>query len=209
MRGQSGLTAINNRMKSNESGGVEGRIKLELFDENGGKVTLWNENKLGKITRRFFASFGDSNFAKYGIRLPGFGKWAFTLEQHNLFVNSGISQLTALMGGVGSPTVFGYLEVGTGTTAAAAAQTALITPITDSGLARAASTNTQVTTTITNDTLRMVKTWSVTGTKAITEIGAFDAASAGNMAGRSVFSAINVANGYVFIGTYDFQITAA
>lgn len=196
-------------MQQSGIGGVEGRIGLQLLDRNGNYVPLWNENAIGKSIRRFFAYFGENYLGKYGIRLPGFGRWSLSLEQHNLFVNTGIAQLTALMGGVGSPTVFGYLEVGTGTTAAAASQTALITPITDSGLARAASTNTQVTTTITNDTLRMVKTWSVTGTKAITEIGAFDAASAGNMAGRSVFSAINVANGYVFIGTYDFQITAA
>lgn len=196
-------------MHAKAKGGVEGRIKLEAFDEKGEKVALWNENKLGKSIRRFFARFGDNYFAKYGIRLPGFGHYAFALEQHNLFVNAGIANLTALMGGVGTPSVFGYLEVGTGTTAAAAAQTTLETAITDSGLARAASTNTQVTTTVANDTLRMTKTWAVTGTKAITEIGAFDAAVAGNMAGRSVFSAINVVNGYTFIGTYDFQITAA
>lgn len=196
-------------MHAQAKGGVEGRIKLELLNEKGEKVALWNENKLGKFLRRLFARFGENYLGTYGIRLPGFGRWEFSLEQHNLFVNAGIANLTALMGGVGTPSVFGYLEVGTGTTAAAAAQTALVTAITDSGLERAASTNTQVTTTVANDTLRMTKTWAVTGTKAITEIGAFDAASAGNMAGRSVFSAINVVNGYTFIGTYDFQITSA
>lgn len=188
--------------------GVEGRIKLEVLDAQGNSVALWNENMLGKFFRKLAARLGPNHFGMYGIRLPGFGHWGLALEQHNLFVNAGLANVAALMGNVGSPVAFGYLEVGTGATAAAAAQTALVAAITDSGLARAAATNSLATTSVANDTLRMTKTWAVTGTKAITEIGAFTASSAGVMGGRSVFSAINVANGYSFIGTYDFQITA-
>lgn len=187
--------------------GIEGRIKLELLNEKGEKVQLWNENKLGKFLRKLFSSIGFDYLGKFGIRLPGFGSWQMSLEQHNLFVNAGKAALAGLMGNTGSVTAFGYLAVGVGTTAADATDTTLETEITDSGMARAATTNSRVTTSVTNDTLRMIKTWSVSGTKAVTEIGAFNASSAGDMAGRSVFSAINVVSGYTLIGTYDFQMS--
>lgn len=195
-------------MKGKVSVGIEGRIKLELRDAQGRAVALWQENKLGKLLRKLFAKLHLGYLGSHGIRLPGFGQWSMALEQNNLFVNAGKAELANLMGNVSSPVSFGYLEVGIGTTAAAAADTALESAIVDSGLARAASTNSRVTTTTTNDTLRMAKTWSVTGTKAVTEIGAFNNSSGGTMAGRSVFSAINVANGYTLIGTYDFVFAA-
>jgi|TARA_Y100000310_G_scaffold279075_2_gene297998 hypothetical protein len=122
----------------------------------------------------------------------------------NVITNAGLDEVTALIGNVGSPTSFGYLAVGTGTTAAAATDTTLETEITDSGLERGATTNTQQTTTVTNDTLRLAITFSVTGTKAVTEVGAFNAASVGTMLGRQVFSALNVASGDTLTVQYSF-----
>ena len=75
----------------------------------------------------------------------------------------------------------------------------------DTGLARAAATVTRVTTTVTNDTLQLVKTWTATGAKAITEVGAFNSASTGIMLGRQVFSAINTANTDTLTITYKFK----
>lgn len=194
-------------MNGAETIGIQGRIKLQLLDEKGNIVPLWNENKLGKWWRELFRKAGIKYLGTHGIRLPGFGQWNTALEQNNLFVNAGKAALAGLMGNTGSVNPFGYLAVGIDNTAASAAQTALLSEVTDSGLARAASTNSRVTTSVTNDTLRMIKTWTVSGTKALVEIGAFNASSSGDMAGRSVFSAINVVSGYTLIGTYDFQMS--
>lgn len=128
-------------------------------------------------------------------------------EIKNIVTNAGKAVVAGLLCGDGGLAVFNYLEVGTGTTAAAATDTTLQTAITDSGLARAAATVSRVTTAVTNDTAQLVKTWSVTGTKAITEAGAFNASSAGTMLGRQVFSAVNVVSGDTFQLTYKYQLS--
>ena len=101
---------------------------------------------------------------------------------------------------------FTYLAVGIGTTAADAADTALESEIVDSGLERAAATCSRVTTDVTNDTAQLLKSWSVTGTKAVTEAGALNAASTGTLLGRQVFSAINVVSGDTLQITYKFDV---
>ena len=127
----------------------------------------------------------------------------------NLTPNVGLAEFINLIGNVSSPTAFSYLAVGTGTTAAAAADTALETEITDSGLARAAATVTRTTTTTTNDTLQFYKSFSVTGTKAITEAGFFNAASGGTLGGRTVYTADNVISGDTYNLTYKLIATRA
>ena len=101
-----------------------------------------------------------------------------------------MSVTTAGIGGY--TTLFGstfYLELGTGTTAYDKAQTTLVTPITDSGLARALATVTRVTTTETNDTVQCSYTWSsITGSKTLGEYGVFSASSSGTMYARRVLS---------------------
>ncbi len=100
--------------------------------------------------------------------------------------NSGKNELSGLAGNIGTKTAFTYLEVGTGTTAFAATQTTLVTPVTDSGLARASVTPTQTTTTVTNDTLQLSKTWTASGSKTLAEVGVFNAGAAGTMGSRYV-----------------------
>lgn len=121
----------------------------------------------------------------------------------NLITNAGLAGLASRTNGDGSEAAFTYLAVGTGTTAAAAGDTTLETEITDSGLARAAGTASRTTTTVTNDTARLTKTFSVTGTKAVTEIGILNAASTGTLLCRQVFTAVNVQNGDSLAVTYD------
>ncbi len=99
------------------------------------------------------------------------------------WTDAGLAAVTSALG-----TTF-WLEVGTGTTAYGRTQTALVTPVTDSGLARAAATVTRQTTTVANDTLQGTKTWTASGSKTIGEVGWFDAASTGNMYARSALSA--------------------
>lgn len=85
--------------------------------------------------------------------------------------NEGITEMLALAGTVGSPTAFGYAACGSGTTAFSSTSSALNTEIESNGLTRAATTNTAATTTFADDTLQFVKTWTVTGTQSVTEIG--------------------------------------
>lgn len=119
----------------------------------------------------------------------------------NGITNAGKAQV-ALLAGDASATPFTYLEVGTSSTAFAASQTALQAAVTDSGLARAAATVSRVTTTVTNDTLQLVKTWTATGSKTIEEVGIFNAASAGTMLGRALTGTKSVVNGETLTGTY-------
>jgi len=103
----------------------------------------------------------------------------------------GKAQAAGLLNGVVT-TPFTYLAIGTGTTASADTDTALQAEITTGGGARAAATCTRVTTTVTNDTAQLYKEWTFTASFAVTECGAFDAASAGNMLFRQVFAVKNV-----------------
>lgn len=104
----------------------------------------------------------------------------------------------------GAGTEPNYVHWGTGTTVAAATQTALVTP---SAEARVAGTSTQQTTTTTNDTYRVVATLTSASTQAITEAGLFDAVTTGNMFVRGDFAAINLANGDSIQFTINVQFT--
>lgn len=178
--------------------GLTGEMTFELRDKNGNLKKLFNHNRLGKFILHTFG---------VDFKVPGiFGEYRDEMVVKNLVTTAGKALASALLGAVSAPAAVTYLEVGTGATAAAAGDTALQTPIVDSGLARAAATVTQVTTTTTNDTLQLLKLWSVTGTKAVTECGAFNAASSGSMLGRQVFSAINVVNTDTLQITYKFAV---
>lgn len=77
-----------------------------------------------------------------------------------------------------------HIGIGTGSTAEAATQTALVTEVET----RAAGTETVQTTTVTGDTYQTVGTITATATRTIAELGIFDAATTGNMASRSLVS---------------------
>lgn len=106
---------------------------------------------------------------------------------HNLVVNSGLSYIISRMKDAAT-TAMSHIAVGTGTTAASASQTALVTEI-----ARAALTSTTiVTTTVSNDSIQYVATFDPgVATGAITEAGILNAASSGTMLARTVFPVIN------------------
>lgn len=104
---------------------------------------------------------------------------------NNLVTSAGKAQL-ALLAGDASATPFTYLALGTSTTAPAIGQTTLVAEITTSGLARAAGTVSRTTTTVTNDTLQLVYTWTASGTKTVEEVGVFNAASSGTMLSRAL-----------------------
>lgn len=103
-------------------------------------------------------------------------------EVDNLVVTAGKNYVASRMKDT-TDTAMSHMAIGTGTTAAAAGDTALGTES-----ARTALTST----TVTNNEVAYVDTFAAgTGTGAITEAGIFNASSAGTMLCRTVFSVVN------------------
>lgn len=124
-------------------------------------------------------------------------------DSKNLVVNPGLAFIASRMIGT-TANVMSHMAIGTGTTAAADPQTALVTES-----ARVALTSsTIVTTTVPNDSVQYVATFGPgVGTAAITEAGLFNAASAGTMLARTVFPVIN--KGALDTLTLTWKITVA
>lgn len=93
--------------------------------------------------------------------------------------NAGFVELVQ-MGIGGASDAWTHIALGTGTEQGAG-DTTLKAESAVSGLARAAATVTAVTTTVTGDTIQLVKTFTAGGSAVITEAGAFNAASVGDM----------------------------
>lgn len=126
----------------------------------------------------------------------------------NLITQVGMAVVAARIGGVAMDEVK-YLAVGTGDTAADPTDDDMEAEITTGGLARAAATVSRVTTTVANDTLQLLYTWTASAAHAVTELGAFNDASAGIMLNHKVFSVINIADTDQLKMTVKFPITAA
>lgn len=88
-------------------------------------------------------------------------------------------------------TDFGYMAIGTGTTEAAATDTALETEV----MREAVDSATQETTSVTNDTARFVNEFTIDGTYAVTEMGILNAGTGGTLLNHQVFDAINLTSG--------------
>ena len=108
-----------------------------------------------------------------------------TVHKDNIIVNVGFDFIADAIGKSASrPSVMGFIALGTGTTAAAASQSALVSELDRNAATYAHTTGT--------------KAFSFTadfpagdGTGAITEAGVFNAASGGIMLDRVVFPVVN------------------
>jgi hypothetical protein len=107
-----------------------------------------------------------------------------TREIKNLVVTSGKTFIASRMVGVAA-NVMGWMELGTGTTAAAVGDTTLQTAISGSRVALTSGTS------ATNVVTYVASFPAGTGTGAVTEAGVFNASSAGTMLCRTVFSVVN------------------
>src|SRR5581483_2481995 len=115
---------------------------------------------------------------------------------------AGVNFLRDDFAGAGSDiSTFKYHASGTATGAEAVSDTALGTEVTDN--ARTAGTQDNSV----SKHYKSVGTISYTGAHAITEHGLFSAVSSGTLWDRSVFSAVNVANGESIQFTYDLTIS--
>lgn len=168
-----------------------------LFDAAAKPMFRWNI--IGKILGR-----------KYGVdlQIPFLtGVWTKKAVADNLIVTRGKRIIADQVGGTTTAPVTA-IALGTGTTAAAASDTALGTEISTGGGSRGAATVTNTTTTTTGDTEQWVKTFSFSSSFAVTEEGLFDNnTSGGNMLARQVFSAVNVANGDSLQITHKVQVS--
>lgn len=163
----------------------------------------------GSIRKQFAEWSLFAKLRKMGYAIPNVmfltGRMASSVNVRNLVTNAGFAGIALNLGDI-SAAIYNYIAVGTGAVAAAATDTTLGTELAVSGLSRATGTVSQVTTTITNDTHQVAKTFTVTGTAAVTEAGLLNAASAGTLLGRNVFSAVNVVNGDSLAITYKVKI---
>lgn len=165
-------------------------VEYILRDKNGKIKNLFQENRLFKwLMKKGIVS---PHFLKIPFLL---GHWSSTKVVANLVTSAGKAGAASRLNGSGGEAAFTYIATGTGTTAAAAGDTTLQTELAASGLSRANSTASRVTTSVTNDTAQLANTFSVTGTVAVTESGVLNATSVGVLLCRQVFSAINVVNG--------------
>lgn len=120
-----------------------------------------------------------------------------------LLVNAGRDILTNRIKAAGTEPL--NVAVGTGATAEAATQTALVTEVET----RNAGTSTRQTTSVTNDTYQVVGTVTATTTRALVESGLFDVVttSSGNMLVRGTYATINLANGDSIQVTWKLQFS--
>lgn len=105
-------------------------------------------------------------------------------EVDNLVVTAGKNFVASRMKDT-TKAAMTHMAVGTGTTAAAASQTALVTEN---------DRNALTSTTVTANAIAYVCTWAAgDATAALTEAGIFNASSGGDMLCRTVFSVVNKA----------------
>jgi|GEM_PF-2468958 len=110
--------------------------------------------------------------------------------------------VTALNGAAIGP--FKYLGWGTGAGTSAHGDTTLFTESTE---ARVQTTNSYQTTSVTNDTLKMVGTLTAAAAKTITNMGVLDAASNGNLFVKADFAGVPLNPNDSIQATFTFQQT--
>jgi hypothetical protein len=121
-------------------------------------------------------------------------------EVDNLVVTAGLGYIASRMAAA-TATVMSHMAIGSGSTAAAAAQASLI-----SELGRAALTSTNVT----GSQVQYVSTFGPgVGTGAVTEAGIFNGASSGTMLCRTVFSVVNKDAGDTMTITWTVTLAAS
>lgn len=202
---------------------ISQNVEYQVRQANGSVKPLFAMNFLGNLFLRIMRFLvyepidetgqvkkGTLNhLAAYGLQIPLItGNFTDKLCIHNIVTDAG---LAAFSGRIGLSTIalFNYIAVGTGTTAAAAADTELEAEITDSGLERAAGTISQVTTTVDDDTIQATKTFTVSGSKTVAESGLLNAAADGTLGCRQVMAAVSLVSSDQFIITWKIKAARA
>ena len=133
--------------------------KFGIIDE----ISWVHRDKNGKVIKRYNSNSWQNRLLR-----------ALHLKRHELIVADGMANVAGLLLSDVGGTAYDYIAIGTGTTAPAVGDTALETQ-----KSRLAAVGTRETTTQTNDTAKLVITFSqaadagLTGTDAIAEVGVF------------------------------------
>ena len=122
-------------------------------------------------------------------------------EAYNIVTAAGKAQVAGLIVLDVGGTACDHVAVGTGTTAPATAQTALV-----GEKYRNACTGSRTTTTVPNDTARLTCSVAITATATMSEAGVFNSTSTGVMLARSTYSAISVNDGDTLNIGYDVAV---
>lgn len=183
-------------------------VEYVLRDKDGNIKPLFQENALCRFLLKvgWLSPLWITRVYARAL-MPFLGSWKEKKLVRNGVPTVGKALIAGRLNGSGTPAAADYIAVGTGTTAFAAGDTALQTETSGSGLTRAQATVSLVTTTTTNDTAQMTKTFSVTGTVSVTESGVFNASSSGTLLCRQTFTAIPTVNGDSLAITWKVQIT--
>lgn len=178
---------------------MEGRESEGKYLLNAARKPMFSWNRVGKLINKYLQK---------DIQIPFItGMWTLDPIVANLVTTRGKRIIAEQLNGVTTAPVTA-IAIGTNTTAAAAGNTALGAEITTNGGERGAATTSNATTTTAGDTARWVKTFTFTGSFAVTEEALFDDnSSGGNMLARQVFSAVNVVSGDSLQITHNVQFT--
>lgn len=156
---------------------------------------------------RVFFTARQHNLIPIGLTVAGFAAAVLsgdaTPAQMALVTTAGVNYMAAdfLSSSSARINAFNYSDCGTGTTAAATSDTALVTP---AGTARVAGTQSNPSA----NQYRTVATINFTSSLAITEYGLFSASTSGTLWDRRVFSAINVSSGDSVAFQYTVQLNS-
>lgn len=160
---------------------IKGWTDIALFDKEGNPKKLFHANFLWKIAKKLL---------NVDLQLPLFGNWTYKSLKFNTVTTVGKQASAQQVGGTTTSPVTA-IAIGVGTPSA----TALGSESTTNGGSRGAATVSNQTTTLTGDTERWVKTFTFSGSLALTEEGLFDNNSSGGvMLASQSFSAVNVVN---------------
>lgn len=128
----------------------------------------------------------------------------------NTITNSGKHMVFRLFATVTSkPFKFGWLEVGSSTTAVAATDRLLASAIKGGGLGRALATITETKTTVAMDSVNFYKQWTATESRTVNEIGLFNTSTqnAVTLLGRKLTGTKALANGETLTANYKIVVS--
>jgi len=127
------------------------------------------------------------------------GKVKEERDLKNLVVSTGLNYICSRMKDA-TATAMSHMAIGTGTTAAAAGDTALGSQLDIQSL---------TSTTVSTNTIQYVASFGTGLTGAVTESGIFNAASSGTMLCRVVFSAVNLSSTDTLQVTWTLTLSAS